>query len=79
MALYVKDSEVDAMASRLAEIRKISKTEALRQALRRELAEQENAPSRIDEARTFIRALNAGRDKSKTPPLTKDFIDSLYE
>lgn len=77
MALYVKDPEVDAMASKLADLKNISKTEVLRRALRRELAEQQSTPSRVEKAQAFIRAINEIPPTGET--ITKEFIDGLYE
>ena len=41
MALYVKDPEVDHLATRLAGLRNTTKTEALKRALRNELEREE--------------------------------------
>jgi len=59
MPLYVKDQEVDRLAQRLASLRKLSKTEAVRQALRHELEREEGAPSLVDKGVAFARALRA--------------------
>jgi antitoxin VapB len=78
MPLYVKDREVDRLAQRLSTLRKISKTEAVRQALAHELQRLEQEPSLVDKALELTRALNR-----KYPPVgpeaDKAFIDSLYE
>ncbi|RDJ19850.1 transcription factor [Bosea caraganae] len=79
MALFVKDPEVDKLASRLAVIRKISKTEAVRQALLHEI-ERENAnPTLVEQGVAFCRALRARADAERARPADKAFIDSLYE
>ena len=44
MPLYVKDPEVDRMAERLASLRRVSKTEVVRQALQHELEREEAKP-----------------------------------
>ncbi len=45
MPLYVKDQEVDRLAERLSALRKVSKTEAVRQALVHELERVESEPT----------------------------------
>lgn len=45
MALHIRDPEVDQLAAELAELRRSTKTEAVKQALQRELArEKEKLP-----------------------------------
>jgi antitoxin VapB len=90
MPLYVKDREVGELADRLAKLKKTSKTEAVRQALRAELAElqsgagREKTASSIDlEAKRIMDC--AAEIRRKYPaggeglPVTKEWIDSLYE
>ena len=78
MPLYVKDQEVDRLADRLSKLRKISKTEAVRQALAHELERAESEPTLVEKAVAFVRELDAKYPK-KGPPADKAFIDSLYE
>lgn len=78
MPLYVKDQEVDRLAERLSALRKVSKTEAVRQALARELERVESEPTLADRAKAFVRDLDAKYPKVG-PPADKAFIDSLYE
>lgn len=78
MPLYVKDQEVDRLAERLSQLRKVSKTEAVRQALAHELARAESEPTLADKARAFIRELDTKHPKVG-PAADKAFIDSLYE
>lgn len=78
MPLYVKDQEVDRLAERLSALRKVSKTEAVRQALAHELARAEGEPTLVDRAKAFIRDLDE-RYPKVGPPADKAFIDSLYE
>lgn len=78
MPLYVKDHEVDRLAERLSTLRKVSKTEAVRQALAHELARAESEPTLADRAKAFIRNMDAKYPKVG-PPADKAFIDSLYE
>lgn len=79
MALYVKDPEVDRLATMLADLRKTTKTEVLRKALRHEL-EQHGADSSLAKiGLEFARKFKAEGDPSKALPVDKEFIDSLYE
>lgn len=78
MPLYVKDQEVDRLAERLSALRKVSKTEAVRQALVHELQRVESEPTLAEKAVAFVRELDAKYPK-KGPPADKAFIDSLYE
>lgn len=78
MPLYVKDQEVDRLADRLSTLRKVSKTEAVRQALAHELERAESEPTLVDRAKAFIRNIDAKYPKVG-PAADKAFIDSLYE
>ena len=78
MALYVKDPEVARLAERLAELRKTTKTEAIRQALRHEL-EQEEKQTYVERAVAFARMMRAKGNPELAEPVDKAFIDSLYE
>ena len=78
MPLYVKDQEVSRLAERLSALRKVSKTEAVRQALAHELARAESEPTLVEKAIAMTRELN--RKYSPTGlKADKAFIDSLYE
>lgn len=78
MALYVKDPEVDRLAALLAEGRKTTKTEVVRQALRHEM-QREQQDDFVERVMAFARRVKALGDPSKVQPVDKDFIDSLYE
>lgn len=78
MALYVKDPEVDRLAAELAEIRKTTKTEVVKQALQHEM-EREAKDDYVERVMEFARQLRAKADPSKAQPVDKAFIDSLYE
>ncbi len=78
MPLYVKDPEVDRLADRLASLRKLSKTEAVRQALQHELEREEGVPSVVERGEAFVRNLLARRRSADGKPADKAFIDSLY-
>jgi len=79
VALFVKDPEVDKLAERLVAIRKVSKTEAVRQALLHELEREGAIPSLVEIGVDFCRALRARANSANGLPGDKDFIDSLYE
>lgn len=78
MALYVKDPEVDRLASQLAEARGTTKTEALRQALRHEL-EREPDDNFVERVMAFARRARALGNPKEGKPADKAFRDSLYE
>jgi len=78
LALFVKDPEVDRLAERLARLRKASKTEVVRDALRHELEREEQAPGLVERGVAFVRELNARAKPDAVQPADKDFVDSLY-
>lgn len=78
MALYVKDPEVDRMATELAYIRKTTKTEVLKQALKNELA-REDKDDFVERVMAFARKARAMGNPEKGLPADKAFRDSLYE
>jgi antitoxin VapB len=79
MPLYVRDPEVGRLAQQLAALRRVSKTEAVRQALERELERERGAPSLIDRGVAFVAALKARARTGEGRAAGKPFIDSLYE
>jgi antitoxin VapB len=78
MALYVKDPEVDRLAAELAEVRKTTKTEALKQALKNEL-DREDKETFVKRAVEFARRVRAEGNPERGQPVDKAFRDSLYE
>ena len=78
MPLYVKDREVDRMAERLATLRRVSKTEVVRQALQHELEREEGQPSLVEKGVAFVHALRARAQPAASRVADKAFIDSLY-
>lgn len=78
MALYVKDVEVDRLADRLAMSQRISKTEAVRRALRNELERESGAPTLVERGLAFVDALHARRGPKAGQRADKAFIDGLY-
>jgi antitoxin VapB len=79
MALFIKDAEVSDLAERLARLRKVSKTEVVRLALREELARESAKPSLVDIGLDFCRKLNARGNRAGGKAADKAFRDSLYE
>jgi antitoxin VapB len=79
VALFVKDPEVDKLAKRLVAIRKVSKTEVVRQALLHELEREKAIPSLVERGVDFARALQARANSAAALPADKAFIDTLYE
>lgn len=79
MSLYIKSAEVAAMADRLATLRKVTKTEAVRQALQHELEREAEKPDLVEVGLAFARALRARGNPELGLPVDKAFIDSLYE
>jgi antitoxin VapB len=78
MPLYLKDREVDRLAERVAALRKTTKTEVVRQALKRELEREEATPSLVEKGIAFVKALHARSHPSQGAPADKEFIDQLY-
>jgi antitoxin VapB len=77
MALYIKDSEVDALAGELAAAKNLNKTEAVREALKHELERHRGKPSVVDLAVRFSRELRRrGRTKRGRKADTR-FFDEL--
>lgn len=78
MPLYVKDPEVDRLAEKLSCLRKVSKTEAVRQALAHELERESKEPTLVEKALAMTRALNE-KYPLVGPPADKAFFDSLND
>ena len=77
MALYIKDPEVDALAGKLAAATKSNKTEAVREALRNELARHRAKPSVADLAVQFARELRSRGRAKRGRKADKRFFDEL--
>lgn len=78
MPLYVRDSEVERLASRVAALHRISKTEAVRRALVHELEREGAASSLVERGMAFARALRERANPADGAPASKQFIDGLY-
>lgn len=79
MALFVKDTEVDCLAERLATLQRTSKTEVVRQALMHELERIEGVPSLVEQGVAFAKALRSRSNIATGQPADKAFIDGLYD
>ncbi|MCC4296438.1 type II toxin-antitoxin system VapB family antitoxin [Aurantimonas coralicida] len=87
MPLYVKDPEVGELAEKLAALTQTTKTEAVRRALRDALtharttsAPERGKPSYVERGLRFSRdILNDYPPGAHPQPVTKEWIDSLYE
>ena len=77
MALYIKDTEVDALARELAAAKNLNKTEAVREALKHELERQRGKPSVVDLAVRFSRDLRARGKPKRGRKADKRFFDEL--
>jgi antitoxin VapB len=78
MAFKIEDPETDALARRVAAIKKIGLDEAVRIALAHELERDQKGHSIIERGLEFGRELRA-RASPQGKPADKDFRDSLYE
>jgi antitoxin VapB len=79
MAFHIKNPETDALARKVAALKRIGLTEAVHTALSNELAREEAKPSLVELSLAFARQLRAKGDPKKGLPADKKFIDSLYE
>ena len=79
MAFYIKNSETDALARKLAALKKSGLTEAVHDALRRELEHEQGKPSLVEMGLRFTRELRARGNPAGGSPADKAFRDSLYE
>ena len=79
MPLYIKDPEVDRLAEQLAAQRRTTKTEVVRQALRREIEREEDPSEFVKRIQAFTAALEARAPREHGLPVDKALIDSLYE
>jgi antitoxin VapB len=77
MPLYVKDPGVDALATELAALTKLSKTEAVRHALQQAIDHEKAKPSVVELAVQFCRDLRASGNPEKGQPADKAFFDAL--
>jgi antitoxin VapB len=79
MAFHIKNPETDALARKVATLKKIGLTEAVHTALRHELERERAKPSLVELGLKFGREVRARSHPEKGLPADKAFIDSLYE
>ena len=79
MALHIKNLKTEALARKVAAMKKIGLTEAVHTALEHELVREEGKPSLVEIGVQFCRDLRARGNPAKGQPVDKAFRDSLYE
>jgi antitoxin VapB len=79
MAFHIKNVETDALARKVAALKKVGLTEAVHVALLHELEREQSKPSLVERGLQFARDLRAKGDPTKGRPADKAFRDSLYE
>jgi antitoxin VapB len=77
MALHIADAEVSRLASALAKLERTTKTEAVRRALRKSLAERRREAKRKGFREFAERLVAEGRDQG-IAPVTKAEMDALW-
>ena len=78
MAFHIKNPQTDALARRVAALKRTGLTEAVHAALLNELARETGRPSLVEIGLAYGRALRA-RGGGRGLPADKAFRDSLYE
>ena len=79
MAFHIKNRKTDALARKVAAIKKVGLTEAVHTALEHELAREKAEPTLVEIGLQFCRDLRAQGNPAKGKPVDKEFRDSLYE
>ena len=79
MPFHIKNRETDALARRLAALKKTGLTEAVHEALAHELEREKGNPSLVELGLNFTRELRARGNPANGKPADKAFRDSLYE
>lgn len=79
MAFHIKNPQTDALARKVAALKKTGLTEAVHSALRHELEREEAKPSLVELGLEFCRDLRARGKPERGKPADKAFRDSLYE
>jgi antitoxin VapB len=77
MALYVKDPDVDALAQELASLKRTTKTEAVRQALRGEIDREKDRLDLVARSLAFACSLRE-RAGPNAMPVGQAVRDELY-
>lgn len=79
MAFHIKNPKTDALARKLAALKKTGLTEAVHAALLHELEREQGKPSLVDLGVQFCRDLRARGNPHKGKAADKAFRDGLYE
>ncbi|MER8731792.1 type II toxin-antitoxin system VapB family antitoxin [Mesorhizobium sp. M1227] len=79
MAFHIKNPETDALARRLAAVKRTGLTEAVHAALKHELEREQARRSLVEIGVRFCRDLRARGKPDRGRPADKAFRDSLYE
>lgn len=79
MAFHIRNAETEALARRVAALKKSGLTEAVHAALRHELEREQAGPSLVETGLRFCRDLRARARPQQGRPADKAFRDSLYE
>jgi antitoxin VapB len=79
MAFHIKNPEIDALARKVAALRRTGLTEAVHTALVHELERERDVPQLVELGIDFARKLRADGNPAKGRPADKAFRDSLYE
>ena len=79
MAFHIKNAETDALARKVAALKKTGLTEAVHTALVHELERERGKPSLVEIGMKYAREVRARSNPNKGQPADKAFIDSLYE
>jgi antitoxin VapB len=79
MAFHIKNAETDALARRVAALKKTGLTEAVHAALSHELEREQAKPSLVEIGVGFLRDLRAKARPELGRAADKTFRDSLYE
>jgi antitoxin VapB len=79
MAFHIKNPETEALARKVAALKKTGLTQAVHTALVHELEREQGRPSVVELGIDFARNLRARGNPEKGRPADKLFRDSLYE
>lgn len=79
VAFHIKNRETDALARKVARLKKTGLTEAIHIALSHELEREQGKPSLVETGVQFCRELRARGRPERGKPADKAFIDELYE
>lgn len=79
MAFHIKNPATDALARKVATLKRTGLTEAVHEALAHELERENGKPTLVEIGVEFCRDLRAKGRPAKGKPADKAFRDSLYE